>query len=469
MTIKEIREHYESGEMTTRQVIDSYLEKIDKEDVDVGAFIEVFEADARLQADEIDARRARGDELGALAGIPIAIKDNMLYRGKIASSASRSLENYTASYSSTVVERLLEADAIIIGRTNMDEFASGSSTENSAFGVTKNPIDKTRVPGGSSGGSAAAVAAGFVPVALGSDTGGSIRQPASLCGVVGFKPTYGAVSRYGLMAMASSLDQIGPFATCSSDVAEVMRVIGGNDPKDATSHSEEVAMPELGPIDVKGLKIGVPKQFFDDGLENELVSSVRGAIDEFVQAGAEIVELDIPLLESSLAVYYILMPAELSSNLNRYEGLQFGSVVEGETIKEQVSATRTQGFGDEIKRRILLGTFVLSAGYVDAYYKKAVSARQALREQLDEAFTKVDVIMGPTSPSTAWKIGEKFEDPLTMYLADIYTVSANLAGVPAISIPCGDVEGLPVGLQMMGKHGSDAKLIDLSYWYENRK
>ncbi|NQV12111.1 Asp-tRNA(Asn)/Glu-tRNA(Gln) amidotransferase subunit GatA [Candidatus Uhrbacteria bacterium] len=466
MTIKEILKHYEEGSMTTRQIVDGYLEKIHAEDADIGAFVEVFEADARLQADEIDSKRKSGADLGPLAGVPIAIKDNMLLQGKISSGGSRILENYKASYSATVVERLIEAGAIIIGRTNMDEFASGSSTETSQFGVTKNPIDKERIPGGSSGGSAAAVAAGFVPVALGSDTGGSIRQPASLCGVVGFKPTYGAVSRYGLMAMASSLDQIGPMAMNVDDVAEVLRVIGGHDIRDSTSHSEDIALPELAPKSMKGLKIGVPKQFFNDSLGHDLEKSVRDAIAAYVADGAEIVELDLPILESALAMYYVIMPAELSSNLNRYDGLQYGRVAPGDTISEQVKATRTQGFGDEIKRRILLGTFVLSAGYVDAYYKKAVSARQALREQLNEAFSKVDVLMGPTTPTVAWKLGEKFDDPLTMYLADIYTVVANLAGIPALSIPCGDVDGLPVGLQIMGPAGSDAKLLDLGHWYE---
>ncbi len=466
MTIKEILKHYEEKTMTTRQVVDGYLEKISNEDTDIGAFVEVFEADARLQADEIDARRERGEDLGPLAGVPVAIKDNMLVMGKIASGGSRILENYSASYDSTVVDRLKKADAIIIGRTNMDEFASGSSTETSHFGVTKNPVDKTRVPGGSSGGSAAAVAAGFVPVALGSDTGGSIRQPASMCGVVGFKPSYGAVSRFGLMAMASSFDQIGPMAMNVADAAAVLRVIGGHDPQDSTSYSEDVALPELASSSVKGLKIGVPKQFFNDNVDPVLAKVVKDAIDKYVKEGAEIVEVDLPMLDAALAMYYVIMPAELSSNLNRYDALQYGRVSAGDTINAQVKATRTEGFGNEIKRRVLLGTFVLSAGYVDAYYKKAVSARQELREKLEASFADVDVLMGPTTPTVAWKLGEKFNDPLTMYLADIYTVIANLAGIPALSIPCGDIEGLPVGLQLMGPAGSDSKLLDLGHWYE---
>lgn len=466
MTIKDILKHYADGSMTARQVVDGYLEKIKKEDVDIGAFVEVYEADARLQADEIDSRRKAGESLGSLAGVPIAIKDNMLFKGKVISGGSRILENHVSSYSSTVVERLIEADAIIIGRTNMDEFASGSSTETGFFGVTRNPVDKQRVPGGSSGGSAAAVSAGFVPVALGSDTGGSVRQPSAMCGVVGFKPTYGAVSRYGLIALASSFDQIGPIATTVDDAAAVLRVIGGYDPRDATSHSEDIALPELASKSVAGLKIGVPKQFFGNGIDKNIEKSVREAIDLYTANGAEIVELDIPILESVLAMYYLIMPAELSSNLNRYDGIQYGVVTPGDTVTEQVKSTRSDGFGDEIKRRMLIGTFVLSAGYVDAYYKQAVSAQQELREQLESVFSKVDVLMGPTSPTVAWNIGEKFDDPLTMYLADIYTVVANLAGIPALSVPCGSSQGLPVGLQIMGPVGSDAKILDLGHWYQ---
>lgn len=453
--------------MTARQIVDGYLERIEKEDHNIGAFLEVFAADARLQADEIDARRAKGEVLGPLAGVPVAIKDNILIQGKTATSGSAILEHYTASYDATVVERLRAADAIIIGRANCDEFACGSSTESSAYGVTKNPVDTVRIPGGSSGGSAAAVAAGFVPVALGSDTGGSIRQPAAMCGVVGFKPTYGHVSRSGLMAYASSFDQIGPLASTVADAAEVMRVIAGPDPKDATTVQGEVSIPEFSGN--TALKIGAPKQFFDDNLDPALVDRVKDAIASFEAAGATIVELDLPILEYALATYYITVMAELSSNLNRYDGLQYGTVTHGETIDEQVRATRTLGFGTEVKRRVLIGTYVLSAGYVDAYYKKAVAARQAMRDALSKAWEDVDVIMGPTSPVVAWPLGEKMDDPVAMYLTDIYTVVANLAGLPGLSVPCGDVDGLPVGLQILGPRGEDARVLDLGHWYEQQR
>ena len=465
MTISEIRQHLADGSMTAREIVDAYIERIEKRDASIGAFLEVFAADARLQADEVD--KMDKDKLPPLAGVPIAIKDNILMQGKVATAGSSILENYKASYDATVVKKLREAGAILVGRTNMDEFACGSSTETGAYGVTKNPVDQDRVAGGSSGGSTAAVAAEFVPAALGSDTGGSVRQPASLCGVVGFKPTYGAVSRYGLMAMASSLDQISPIAMSVADIAEVMRVIGGEDEGDATTRGVDVAFPEFG-SDVKGLKIGVPKQFFDKHLDSALGKVVKDAIDEFVKGGAEVVELDMPELEDALAAYYILMPAEVSSNLNRYDGVQYGNVQQGADVIAQARATRSAGFGDEVKRRILLGTYVLSAGYVDAYYKTAERARQHLRTRLEAAFDTVDVIMGPTSPTVAWKLGEKFDDPLAMYLADIYTVVANLCGVPALSVPCGEVDGLPVGLQIMGARGEDSKVLDVGHWFETK-
>jgi len=452
--------------MTARQVVDSYLERIEAQDHNVGAFLEVFGADARLQADEIDARRARGESLGSLAGIPIAVKDNILMQGKTATGGSAILESYTAAYDATAIARLKAADAILMGRTNCDEFGCGSSTESSAYGVTKNPIDLTRIAGGSSGGSAAAVKAEFVPAALGSETGGSTRQPAAMCGVVGFKPTYGYISRYGLMAYASSLDHIGTFANNVEDVAEVMRVIAGKDDKDATTVEGEIAFPEFSD-GVKGKRIGVPKQFFDENLDPALVKRVREAIAVFEEGGATIVELNLPILEYALAMYYIIATAELSSNLNRYDGLQYGSVVAGETIEEQVATTRTAGFGTEVKRRILLGTYVLSAGHVDAYYKKAIAARQTLCDAMDNAWEEVDVIMGPTSPVVAWPLGEKMDDPVTMYLADIYTVVANLAGIPGLSVPCGNVDDLPVGLQIMGPRNADATVLDMGYWYQN--
>ncbi len=467
MTIAEIRKHLEDGSMTARQIVDGYLERIEAEDHNIGAFLEVFAADARLAADDIDARRAKGEALGPLAGVPVAIKDNILMQGKTSTAGSMILENYKAAYDATAITKLREADAIILGRTNCDEFGTGSTTESSAYGVTKNPVDPTRIPGGSSGGSAAAVAAGFAPVALGSDTGGSIRLPSSMCGAVGFKPTYGGVSRYGLIPYASSFDTVGAIGTTTADVAEVMRVIGGKDPKDATTVQGEVSIPEF--AGNTNLRIGVPKQFFDDNLDPALVKRVKEAIATFESAGATIVELDLPILEYALAIYYITVMAELSSNLNRYDGLQYGSVTHGETVDEQVRATRTLGFGTEVKRRVLIGTYVLSAGYVDAYYKKAVAARQAMSDALGKAWEEVDVIMGPTSPVVAWPLGEKMDDPVAMYLTDIYTVVANLAGLPGLSVPCGDVDGLPVGLQILGPRGEDARVLDLGHWYEQQR
>ncbi len=466
MMIRDIKKHIADGTMSAREVVDSYISRISVRDSDIGAFVEVYEGDARLAADAIDSAKKSGDPLGALAGVPVAIKDNISHVGKSVSAGSHVLEGHVSTYNATVVDALQDAGAIIIGRTNMDEFACGSSTETSVHGVTKNPIDVERVPGGSSGGSAAAVAAEMVPVALGSDTGGSVRQPASLCGVYGFKPTYGAVSRYGLLAMASSLDQIGPLATSVEDLAEIVRVISGNDTKDLTSHSFDKSFPEFGPMDVKGLRIGVPVQFMSDALDSEVSKCVSDSLKKYGSAGAEIIELDIPLLDAALAMYYIVMPAEVSSNLNRYDGLQYGRVTPAQSIAERVLATRRDGFGDEVKRRILTGTFVLSSGYVDAYYKQAVNARYALRNEMDKAFQTVDLIMGPTSPTVAWKIGEKFDDPITMYLSDIYTVIANLAGIPALSVPCGMAKGLPVGLQIMGARGKDSSVLDAGYWLE---
>lgn len=468
MTINDIQGGLAQGTLTARQVVDGYLARIEEGDGAIGAFLEVFAADARMQADDIDARIARGETVGALAGVPIAIKDNIAIHGKHTTGGSQILETYTAPYDATVIARLRAADAIVFGRTNCDEFACGSSTESSAWGVTKNPVDPTRVPGGSSGGSAAAVAAGFVPVALGSDTGGSIRQPAAMCGVVGFKPTYGAVSRSGLLAYASSFDQIGPLTTTVADAAAVMRVIAGPDSQDATTLPEGITFPELGG-DVAGVRIGVPKQFFNDSLDPELAKRVQDAMQVFVVGGATIVPLDLPILDYALAMYYMTVTAELSSNLNRYDGLQYGAVTHGESVDAQVRATRTRGFGTEVKRRILLGTFVLSAGYVDAYYKKAVAGRQALRLALEDAWTQVDVIMGPTSPVVAWPLGEHMDDPVTMYLTDIYTVVANLAGLPGLSVPCGDVAGMPVGLQILGNRGADARVLALGHWYEQHR
>mgnify|MGYP001576646411 CR=1 FL=1 len=468
MTIRELRKSYLDGTMTVREAVDGYISRIEEKDGEIGAFLEVFSADARLEADEADSmlkERKDDTDIGPLFGIPVAVKDNILVSGKIASSGSKILDGYVSPYDATVISRLKKAGAIILGRTNMDEFACGSSMENTAYQETRNPIDTSRVPGGSSGGSAAAVAAGFCPIALGSETGGSVRQPASLCGIVGFKPTYGAVSRYGLMPLASSMDQVSTFGATVGDAAELFRVIAGVDGQDKTSRAVDLPMPEFGGRDINGLKIGVPKQFFDDEMDADISSSIKSALKKYEEAGAIVSSLDIPLLEDALAMYYVVMPAELSSNLQKFDGVRFGTKIEGDGYRDGLMKTRGALFGAEIRRRILIGSFVLSAGYVDAYYLKAVAAREALRESLREAFKEVDVIMGPTSPTTAWKYGEKFDDPLTMYLADIYTCPANLAGIPAISIPCGTVKGLPVGLQIMGPEGQDALVFDVAYWY----
>ncbi len=393
----------------------------------------------------------------------------MLIADVKATAASGILKDYVATYDATVVKKLRNAGVVFIGKTNLDEFAMGSSTENSYFGPSKNPWDDRMVPGGSSGGSAAAVASNMCLAALGSDTGGSIRQPASLCGVTGIKPTYGRVSRYGLIAMASSLDQIGCFAKTAADAATVLNAISGNDPADATSvGTEEVILPELEVNDIKGLKIGLPKEYFTEGMDEGVRQKVLEAVEVLKTNGAEIVEINMPHTEYALAVYYIIMPSEVSSNLARLDGLRFGTREEGETLLETYKKTRGKLFGSEATRRIMLGTFALSAGYYDAYYKKAMQVRALIKKDYDEAFKKVDIIAGPTSPTVAWPIGEKFEDPLTMYLSDIYTISTNLAGLPGISIPCGFSKSLPVGLQLTAKSMDENNLIKTAMFYQSK-
>ena len=391
----------------------------------------------------------------------VAVKDILCMRGTRTTCASRILKNFTAPYTATAVQRLEEADAIVIGKTNMDEFAMGSSTENSAFGSTKNPVDETRVPGGSSGGSAAAVAAGLATTALGSDTGGSIRQPASLCGVVGLKPTYGRVSRFGLIAFASSFDQIGPFGTTVSDVAGVLNAIAGHDPDDSTS--ADLPVPDYTRAltsDVKGLRVGIPKEYFPPELNSEVREAVTKKVDLLRERGAVIKNVSLPHSEYTIATYYILATAEASSNLARYDGARYGKRAAGaKDLSGMYTKSRSEGLGDEVKRRIMLGTYVLSAGYYDAYYKKGQKVRRLIKEDFDKAFQEVDCLISPTSPTTAFRLGEKMDDPLQMYLNDIYTVSANLAGIPGLSIPCGaDREGLPIGLQILGRR-FDAETI----------
>ncbi len=465
-TVKQIYDGLRNKSLTAVDVVEASLKVIEEKDSAVGAFLEVYADDARTRAKEIDAMIAAGEELPRLAGVPVAVKDNLCQVGKHASSGSKMLEDYVSTYNATVIDRLIAAGAILIGRVNMDEFAMGSSTETSAFQKTKNPWDLERIPGGSSGGSVAAVAAGMVPVALGSDTGGSIRQPAALCGVTGFKPTYGRVSRYGLIALASTLDQIGPITRTVEDAAMVYEVISGEDAHDATTLPSEVVPSELLSSSVAGLKIGVPKEYFIDGMDGEVRSRVLEAIEVLKTAGAEFVEVSLPLTQYSLPAYYILQPAEASSNLARFDGMRYGTRAEGGLLDSYVKA-RGAGFGAEVKRRIMLGTYILSAGYYDAYYKKAVAVKTAISQEFAEVFKQVDVLLTPTSPSVAWKIDEKFNDPVTMYLSDIFTTTANIAGIPAISVPCGFAQNLPVGVQFIGAYKADAKVLAVAHAYQS--
>ncbi|MEK9158588.1 MAG: Asp-tRNA(Asn)/Glu-tRNA(Gln) amidotransferase subunit GatA [Patescibacteria group bacterium] len=461
MTIAEIQKSFKNKELSCVELVKSCLKKIKKEDGEIHAFLEVFEDEALAEAKKVDEKISQKKKLGVLEGVPVAIKDNLMYRGHRVSAGSRILENYVAPYSATAVEKLKSAGAIILGRTNMDEFAMGSSTENSAYGPTKNPRDTKRVPGGSSGGSAAAVAAGFVPVALGSDTGGSIRQPASFCGVAGLKPTYGAVSRYGLIAMSSSLDQIGPIANTAEDAQIVFDVIKGVDSKDATSVKEQRTKNKE---QVKNLKVGIPKEYFIKGTDSVVKERVEEAIEKFKKMGAKIQEVSLPHTEYALAAYYLIMPAEVSSNLARFDGIRYGLSLnkDAKNLKEVYTKTRARGFGAEPKRRIILGTYALSAGYFDAYYKKARQAQEIIQQDFLNVFKKVDCLFTPTAPSQAFKLGEKTSDPLQMYLEDIFTVSVNLAGLPAISIPVQQKGELPVGLQIIGRPFEENLILDVA-------
>lgn len=467
MTAIEIRDAIANKKISAVDALEASLKAIREQDEKIGAFLEVFEEDARAQAEKIDEMVANKESLPRLAGVPVAIKDNILYQGHTASAGSNMLKNYTAAYDSTVIKRLIEAGAVIVGRTNMDEFAMGSSTETSAFKKTRNPWNTDKVPGGSSGGSAAAVAAGMVPVALGSDTGGSVRQPASLCGIVGMKPTYGRNSRYGLIALGSSLDQIGVFAQTVEDVALIQEVIEGRDERDATSlNIEETTIAEIMDTNIKGMKIGVVKEFFVDGMDEGVKHQIEEAIETLRELEAEIVEISLPLSEYALSTYYILQPAEASSNLARFDGMRYGDRGQAEALFDSYKKARSDGFGREVKRRIMLGNYILSAGYYDAYYKKALAVKTAIFNELQEAFKKVDVILSPTSPCVAWEMGEKFDDPLTMYLADIFTTTANISGLPAISVPCGLSEDLPVGLQFMGPPMEDNRVLKAAAAFE---
>jgi len=459
--VADLAEAVRSGSRTAASIVDEYLGVIGAREGDVHAFNLVLADEARARARQIDEKVGVGEDPGRLAGVPIALKDNLATRGIATTCSSHILEGWEPPYDATVVERLAAAGAIIIGKTNLDEFAMGSSTENSAFGPTRNPLDLDRVPGGSSGGSAAAVAAGFAPLALGSDTGGSIRQPASLCGVVGVKPTYGVVSRFGLVAFASSLDQIGPFSRSVRDSALLLEVIGGHDPADSTSIP--TGPPSiLDTIDsgVEGLRIGVVAELMAEGIAPDVRARVEQAAAALEQAGAEVGEASVPATVHGLSAYYLIAPAEASSNLARYDGVRYGRRVEGETTGEMMEATRTAGFGDEVKRRIMLGTYVLSAGYYDAYYGKALKVRTLIVRDFEAAYERFDLLLSPTSPTTAFELGEKTADPMAMYLNDLCTIPSNLAGAPAMSVPFGvGDDGLPVGVQVLAPVQGEATMF----------
>ena len=495
LTATEQLEELEAGQVTSVELVRAYLDRIDQYDDQVQAFLSVAADRALDQAEQIDQKRRRGQSLGRLAGLPVAIKDLLCTQGQTTTCASRMLEPFKPPYDATVVTRLEEADAILLGKTNMDEFAMGGSTENSAFHPTCNPWDLERTPGGSSGGSAACVAASMAPLSIGSDTGGSIRQPAAHCGVVGLKPTYGRVSRYGLIAFASSLDQIGPLGHSVEDVAMLLGVLAGHDPRDSTSvdvpvpdYSQSVSQP------LEGLRLGVVREHYGEGLDREVEAAVREAIRTYESLGATVQEISLPHSKYAVATYYVIAPSEASSNLARYDGVHYGYrtceqaiAVELDDERKTLEAagdrhgvenldtalvrmyrrTRAEGFGAEVKRRIMLGTYALSAGYYDAYYLKALKVRRLIRRDYDEAFAQVDLLIGPVTPTPAFKLGEMVDDPLAMYLVDLYTVSANLAGIAGISVPCGQsAHGLPIGLQLQAPPFEEERMLRGAHMFQ---
>lgn len=466
--VSELHSLLHKKEISVSDLVDESFKRIHEVDEKVQAFLTLNEEQARAKAKELDEKLATEKEFGLLFGMPIGIKDNIVTKGLRTTCASKILYNFDPIYDATVVERLHQADAVTIGKLNMDEFAMGSSTENSGFQLTRNPWDLERVPGGSSGGSAAAVAAGEVPFALGSDTGGSIRQPAAFCGVVGLKPTYGRVSRYGLVAFASSLDQIGPITRNVEDNAYLLQVISGVDPMDSTSANVDV--PDYVSAltgDIQGLKIAVPKEYLGEGVSEEVRQSVLDALKVLEGLGATWEEVSLPHSKYALATYYLLASSEASANLARFDGVRYGYRTDNaKNLIDMYKQTRSEGFGNEVKRRIMLGTFALSSGYYDAYYKKAQKVRTLIKQDFENVFEKYDVIIGPTTPTPAFKIGEKTSDPLTMYANDILTIPVNLAGVPGISIPCGFVNGLPVGLQIIGKHFDESTIYRVAHAFE---
>ncbi len=468
LTIHELREKIGAGEITSTDIVQDVFNRIDAVDKDVHAYISLMKDYAFDEASRADAN-IRAGNLKPLTGIPVALKDILCTKGFLTTCGSNILHNYIPPYDATVVEKLKEAGAVFVGKTNMDEFAMGSSTETSYFGITRNPWDLERIPGGSSGGSAAAVAADECIASIGSDTGGSIRQPAALCGVVGMKPTYGRVSRFGLIAFASSLDQIGPFTKDVKDCAIMMNVIAGYDPRESTSVPMDVPdYCEHLSLGIEGWTVGIPKEYFIEGIDPEIMASMKKAIGIIEGLGAKCIEISLPHTQYCLAVYYIIAPAEASSNLARYDGVKYGfRAQDGRDLLEMYKKTRSAGFGAEVKRRIMIGTYALSSGYYDAYYKKASQVRLLIKRDFEDAFKQCDAIMTPVTPTPAFKIGEKTDDPLQMYLSDIFTISTNLAGIPGISVPCGfTADGLPMGVQFLTGHFEEGKLIQIASAYE---
>lgn len=473
LTAVELGKKIKSGETSAVEAAKESIANINRLESDINAFVTVLDEKKILEtAENVQKRIEAGELTGPLAGVPVAIKDNMCTKGVLTTCSSKILSNFVPPYTATAVENLENAGSVMVGKTNMDEFAMGSTTETSFYGVTANPWDTTKVPGGSSGGSAAAVAANEVPFALGSDTGGSIRQPSSYCGVTGMKPTYGTVSRYGLIAYGSSLDQIGPIAKDVADVAAVLETIASHDRKDSTSvkrqNTEFTKMLDGG---VKGLKIGIPRDYFSEGLNSEVRDAVLNAAEVLRSLGAEVEEFDLSLVDYAIPAYYVIASAEASSNLARFDGVKYGyRTPEYEELHEMYKKTRTEGFGSEVKRRIMLGSFVLSSGYYDAYYIKALKTKALIKQAFNRAFSKYDCILGPVAPTTAPKTGSSLSDPISMYLGDIYTISANLAGLPGISLPCGfDKDGMPIGMQLLGDCFAEDKILRAAYAFEQTR
>ncbi len=471
LTVHELKEKLDKKEITISEINKAYVERIKEKEPEVNAFVTVLADDALKKAQEVEEKVNNGEIKTPLAGIPIGIKDNICTKGVKTTCSSKMLENFTSPYDATVMEKINSENLITLGKLNMDEFAMGASTEYSAFKKTCNPWDLNKVPGGSSGGSAAAVAAGLVPWALGSDTGGSVRQPASFCGVVGLKPTYGLISRYGLVAFASSLDQIGPITKDVKDSAMLLNIIAGHDEKDTTSlNVEKKDYTKALKNDVKGLRIGIPKEYFGEGINKEVKEALEKAVEEYKAMGAIVEECSIPIAEYALATYYIIACAEASSNLGRFDGIRYGYRTSNfKNLRDIFINSRTEGFGKEVKRRIILGTYVLSSGYYDAYYKKAQQVRTLVKKEFDKAFEKYDILITPTAPTVAFDIGQRSNNPLEMYLADICTVSINIAGLPGISIPCGvNSNGMPIGMQIVGKHFAEETILNAAYTYEQK-